>query len=133
MCSILIVDDEEDIRDAMKMILERAGHHVQIASNGAEAIEFQRREPVDLMIADIIMPEKDGVSTIKDIRQQYPGIKIIAISGGGGIDMSDYKPESIATSAYLAAAKQAGADFVLTKPFERKELIKAVEDLLNVH
>jgi CheY-like chemotaxis protein len=133
MCSILIVDDEEDIRDAMQMILERAGHQVRIASNGAEAIECQRREPADVIIADIIMPEKDGVSTIKEIRQQYPGTRIIAISGGGGVDLSDYKPDSISTTAYLAAAKQAGADLALTKPFERKDLIKAVDDLLNVH
>ena len=130
MGSILIIDDEEDIRDALQMILESAGYQVQVASNGAEAIELHRKEPADVIITDIIMPEKDGVSTIKVIRQESPGIRIIAISGGGGRPIS-YMPDAISTSAYLAAAKQAGADLTITKPFEREELIEAVDSLLN--
>jgi len=131
MSSILIIDDEEDIRDALQMVLESAGYEVRIASNGNEAIELQRREPADVIITDIIMPEKDGVSTIKEIRQEYPGIRIIAISGGGSIDPETYKPEAITTSAYLVAAQQAGADRIFTKPFERMDLIQAIDDLLN--
>ncbi|NOQ87627.1 MAG: response regulator [Gammaproteobacteria bacterium] len=131
MGSILIIDDEEDIRDALQMVLESAGHDVKVASNGNDAVELQREEPADLIITDIIMPGKDGVDTIKEIRQEFPGIRIIAISGGGGVQPTEYVPEAITTTAYLAAAKEAGADMVFTKPFERKDLIQAVDDLFG--
>ena len=67
-------------------------------------------------------------------RTRSPGIRIIAISGGGGVQPVEYAPEAITTTAYLAAAKEAGADMVFTKPFERKSLIQAVTELLvNLH
>ncbi|MEN8761849.1 MAG: response regulator [Thiogranum sp.] len=131
MASILIIDDEEDIRDALKMVLERAGYEVKVASNGDEAIKLQREQPAQLVITDIIMPEKDGVLTIKEMREEYPGLRIIAISGGGGVEPLAYKPGAITTTAYLAAAKEVGADRVFTKPFDRKDLIQAVADLLG--
>ena len=131
MGSILIIDDEEDIRDALQMVLESVGHDVKVASNGNEAVELQRGEPADLIITDIIMPGNDGVDIIKEIRQEFPGIRIIAISGGGGVQPTEYVPEAITTTAYLAAAKEAGADMVFTKPFERKDLIQAVDDLFG--
>ena len=131
MGSILIIDDEEDIRDALQMVLESVGHEVKVASNGNEAVELQRGEPADLIITDVIMPGKDGVDTIKEIKQEFPGIRIIAISGGGGVQPTEYVPEAITTTAYLAAAKEAGADMVFTKPFERKDLIQAVDDLFG--
>ena len=131
MGSILIIDDEDDIRDALQMILENVGYYVRVASNGYEAIDLQRREPADMIITDIIMPEKDGVTTINEIRQEFPGVMIIAISGGGGIDPVAYQPEAITTTAYLEAAKQAGADRIFTKPFERKEIIQVVDELFG--
>jgi len=131
MGSILIIDDEQDIRDALLMVLESVGHDVKVASNGDEAVELQRREPADLIITDIIMPGKDGIDTIKEIRQEFPGTRIIAISGGGGVQSADYVPQAITTTAYLAAAKQAGADMVITKPFERKDIIQAVADMFG--
>ena len=131
MGSILIIDDEEDIRDALQIVLESVGHNVKVASNGNEAVELQRSEPADLIITDVIMPGKDGVDTIKEIRQEFPGIRIIAISGGGGVQPTEYVPEAITTTAYLAAAKEAGADMVFTKPFERNVLIQAVDDLFG--
>jgi CheY-like chemotaxis protein len=131
MASILIIDDDEDIRDALQMVLESAGYEVKVASNGNEAIELQREEPAQLVITDIIMPEKDGVRTIKEMRQESPGLRIIAISGGGGVEPLTYKPGALTTTAYLAAAKEAGADRVFTKPFDRKDLIQAVDDLLG--
>ena len=106
MASILIIDDEEDIRDALQMVLESAGYEVKVASNG-------------------------GVRTIKEMRQESPGLRIIAISGGGGVEPLAYKPGAITTTAYLAAAKEVGADRVFTKPFDRKDLIQAVDDLLG--
>ncbi len=131
MASILIIDDEEDIRDALQMVLESAGYDVMVASNGNEAIVLQRGEPADLIITDIIMPEKDGVAIIKEIREEFPGTRIIAISGGGGAQSAEYMPDAITTTAYLAAAKDAGADMIFTKPFERKDLIQAVYELFN--
>jgi CheY-like chemotaxis protein len=131
MGSILIIDDEEDIRDALQIVLESVGHNVKVASNGNEAVELQRSEPADLIITDVIMPGKNGVDTIKEIRQEFPGVRIIAISGGGGVQPTEYVPEAITTTAYLAAAKEAGADMVFTKPFERKDLIQAVDDLFG--
>lgn len=131
MASILIIDDEEDIRDALQMVLERAGYEVKVASNGDEALKLQREQPAQLVITDIIMPEKDGVLTIKEMREEYPGLRIIAISGGGGVEPLAYKPGAITTTAYLAAAKEVGADRVFTKPFDRKDLIQAVADLLG--
>jgi CheY-like chemotaxis protein len=134
MASILIIDDEEEIRDALQMVLESVGYHVKVASNGNEAVALQRGEPADLIITDIIMPGKDGVNIIKEIREEFPGIRIIAISGGGGVQPVEYVPEAITTTAYLAAAKEAGADMVFTKPFERKDLIDAVDELFaKVH
>lgn len=134
MASILIIDDEEDIRNVLQMILEGDGYDVSIAPNGNVAMDLLRREPVDLLITDIIMPDKDGVSTITEVREYFPEIRIIAISGGGGIDPMAYKPEAISTTAYLAAATQAGADLVITKPFERDDLLRAVQNLLgNLH
>jgi CheY-like chemotaxis protein len=131
MQSILIVDDEEDIRDALQMVLERAGYEVRVACDGNEAIELQREAPAQLVITDIIMPEKDGVNTIKDLRREFPAVRIIAISGGGGVDPMAYKPGAITTTAYLAAAKEVGADRVFTKPFDREDLIQAVAELLG--
>jgi len=131
MASILIIDDEEDIRDALQMVLERAGYEVRVASNGNEAIELQREAPAQLVITDIIMPEKDGVRTIKELSREFPGVRIIAISGGGGVEPLAYKPGAITTTAYLAAAKEVGADRVFAKPFDRKDLIQAVDDLLG--
>jgi len=131
MASILIIDDEEDIRDALQMILERAGYEVRVASNGNEAIKMQREDPAQLVITDIIMPEKDGVRTIKEMRQESPGLRIIAISGGGSVEPVAYKPGAITTTAYLAAAKEVGADRVFTKPFDRQDLIQAVDEMLG--
>ena len=131
MASILIIDDEEDIRDALQMVLERAGYEVRVASDGNEAIELQREKPAQLVITDIKMPEKDGVRTIKEMRREFPAVRIIAISGGGSVEPLAYKPGAITTTAYLAAAKEVGADRVFAKPFDRKDLIQAVDDLLG--
>jgi DNA-binding response OmpR family regulator len=131
MTSILIIDDEEDIRDALKLILQHAGYSVKSAPDGRLGIELQRKDPAQLVITDIIMPDKDGVSTIRDIRREFPDVKIIAISGGGGVDPLMYKPDAITTSAYLAAAEDAGADRLFTKPFDRQGLLQAVGELLG--
>ena len=132
MASILIIEDDNDVREAIKDVLEHAGYNVDTAASGNEAIEFQRKQPAQVIVTDIIMPGKHGIDTILEMQEEFPAVKIIAISGGGGFGRPAYKPEANMTTVYLTAAKEAGADRVFAKPFDRKELIQAVEDLLNV-
>ena len=89
-----------------------------------------REEQSDIIITDIIMPGKDGVDAIKEIRGEFPDVKIIAISGGGKLNPLHYQPEAISTTAYLNAADSAGADLSLTKPFDKKQLLAAIRQLL---
>ena len=81
------------------------------------------------MVTDIIMPGKDGVQTVNEIRADFPGTKVIVISGGGNVAPMEYEPGAIMTSAYLASASAAGADLTLTKPFDRQELVEAIKTL----
>jgi len=90
------------------------------AADGIEGLEIYRQEPTDLVITDLIMPEKEGIETIIELKRDFPEVKIIAMSGGGRIE-----PES-----YLNIAQKLGALQTLTKPFDRKELLEAVHNLL---
>lgn len=129
---ILIVDDELDVRDALKRVLERAGYTVVAVESAAAAFEELRQVTVDVVITDIIMPKVNGVEAIHEIRASFPKVKIIAISGGGNFGITAYQPTAITTTAYLAAAERAGAHLILTKPFESKTLVQAVESVLGV-
>jgi DNA-binding response OmpR family regulator len=121
MAKILVLDDEASIVLMIKKMLEKAGHEVDMALNGKDGmILFEQNKP-DLLITDIIMPEKEGLETIFELRQKYPDLKIIAISGGGRIS-----PEG-----YLPGAKLLGADMVFQKPLDQKEFLQAVATLLN--
>jgi CheY-like chemotaxis protein len=130
MHSILVIDDEVDVRDGIKRVLERAGFSVRTVDNAVDAILELGRAPADVVITDIIMPKMNGVDAIEAILKEFPAVGIIAISGGGNFDVSGYQPSSITTTAYLAAAKQAGAHSILTKPFESRELIDAVAQII---
>ncbi|MFC1763921.1 response regulator [Planctomycetota bacterium] len=118
---VLVVDDDIQLRPLLEQILVREGYEVRTASNGVEALAALQAEFFDLMITDIIMPEKEGLETISEIRRQDLDIKIIAISGGGRAD----------AGTYLRLAKAQGADRILIKPFERNEIIEAIEELLG--
>ena len=131
MARILVIDDEEDIRIVLKEILQRAGYEVDVAADAGEGMELLRANGADLVITDIIMPGKDGVETVYDIRMEFPNTRIIVISGGGNVAPMEYEPAAIATTAYLASATEAGADLALTKPFEREELLQAIKGLLE--
>jgi CheY-like chemotaxis protein len=126
-----VIDDETDVRDGIKRILDRAGFSVRIIDNAADALLELRRDAADVVITDIIMPKLNGVDAISLIVQSFPGVRIVAISGGGNFEAGGNAPSSITTTRYLAAAKQAGAHVILTKPFESRELIEAVEQLLG--
>lgn len=129
MTTVLIIDDEVDIRDSVGQILTRAGYTVRTAGTGTDGIAEYRREPADLVITDIIMPKGHGVDVIRTLRKEFPDARIMAVSGGGNFGPVAYAPEAITTSAYLAAATEAGANLVLTKPFDRSTLLEAVRKL----
>ena len=129
---ILVIDDERDVRDSVKCVLDLAGYEVLTAESVTEALEQLQRTPMDLVITDIIMPKMNGVQAIESIRRAFPMVRIVAISGGGNFGVAGYQPTAIATNAYLRSAEEAGAHVVLTKPFEFDDLIEAVEKLLGV-
>jgi CheY-like chemotaxis protein len=131
MAKIIVIDDEEDIRNVLKEVLERAGHNVEVAGSGDEGIGVLRDRGAELVITDVIMPGKDGVHTVNQIRMEFPDTRIIVISGGGNGRPIEYQPSAIKTKAYLASADVAGADVTLTKPFDREEIIDAVNNLVQ--
>jgi CheY-like chemotaxis protein len=121
MARILIIDDEPQIRSMLKLMLERGGYEVVEAPDGVEGIKIYRQNPADLIITDLIMPNKDGIGMIIDLKKEFPDVKIIAMSGGGL-----NKPDG-----YLKGAKKLGAACTLTKPIDREEMLAAVRDTLN--
>ena len=121
MAKILVLDDEAAILLMIKKMLERAGHEVDVALNGSDGMELFEKNKFDLLITDIIMPQKDGLEVVLELRKKYPDLKIIAISGGGRIH-----PEG-----YLPSAKHFGADLIFQKPLVQKEFLLAVSSLLK--
>lgn len=119
---ILVIDDDDPLRQLIRQILERSDYQVIDAPNGKVGVEMYRRDPVDLVITDIFMPEKEGLETIRELSREYPDIKIIAISGGS--------PKTEGFSS-LQFAKGFGALRTLQKPFFREELLKMVRELLD--
>lgn len=117
---ILIIDDDHHILLMVKKMLERAGFEVDLASNGEQGLELFKKSSFDLAITDIIMPEKEGLETIREMKKLHPGMKIIAMSGGG----------KVSSENYLGTAKIFGANRILTKPFTQKQMISLVQELL---
>lgn len=118
--SVLIVDDNADMRSFVKIVLERAGFEAQVAADGERALDLQRAHPVDVLITDIFMPERDGIELIHQFKSAFPQVKIIAMSGGGRISKRDYLP----------FAADIGADLVLRKPFAADALLSMLRDLV---
>ena len=122
MARILIIDDDNQFRVMLRIMLENAGHKdIVEAENGHIGMKLIRKDHFDLVITDIIMPDKDGIETIMETKKEFPAIKIIALSGGGKIG-----PDS-----YLVMAGHLGADKTLVKPFQQSELIDAVRELIK--
>jgi len=121
MSTILVVDDDTQVLEVMSEMLRLEGHTVAVAENGQQAVEQIRDHRFDLVITDLIMPEKEGLETIADIRRQHRRMPIIAISGGGRVGPTDY----------LETARFIGANATLAKPFGRQELISTVSHLLT--
>jgi len=118
---ILIIDDEHNILLMLKKMLERAGYEIDLASNGEEGLRLFRNTPSDLVITDIIMPEKEGLETIREMRKMQPKMKIIAMSGGGKVSADNY----------LETAKIFGASRIMEKPFTQQAMVSTVKELLE--
>ena len=131
MPSVLVIDDEGEVRDSIRQVLGRVGFAVDTADNGETGVEVFFQRPVDVVIVDIIMPRSNGIEVIGKIRASFPGARIIAMSGGGNFGRLGYKPGSITTDAYLTLAGKSGADAVMRKPFHRQELISLVRSLVK--
>ncbi|MCD4702471.1 MAG: response regulator [Candidatus Aegiribacteria sp.] len=118
---LLIVDDDPMIRNMLVTAFKKKNYDVLDAANGKTALSIFRSEDVDVVITDIIMPDMEGIETIRELRRIKPDAKIIACSGGG----------SMAPDGYLRVASSLGAQYTFQKPISIRELNKAVEDLLD--
>ena len=118
---ILIIDDDKPTRAALRAILEPAGYDVLEAPNGEVGVRLYREEPFDLVTTNIVMPEKDGLETIRELKNAFPEIKIIVISGY----------DRTGRQGYLTLAKEYGALQSFQKPLDLHELLDAVDELLD--
>jgi len=118
MPSVLVVDDEDQLRQLIREILEQAGYQVTEARDGKEAVLQYRLAPADVVIMDILMPEQDGLETTSTLRREFPNVKIIAITGSS---------EMIGILSFLDVAKMLGAHRTLQKPFEMQTLLDTVQ------
>jgi len=121
MVRVLVIEDDDVVRSMMLGVLADYGHEAMGACNGDKGVAMYRKEPADLIITDIFMPEKDGIETIMELRHDFPDVKIIAVSGGGRFEPVHY----------LRSAAELGAVRTLSKPFTPPELLSAVEDVLK--
>ncbi len=124
--SILIVDDVEDVRDALAMVLSEEGYAVTTAFNGNEALKELRNNTFDLVVTDILMPEKDGIEFVAEAKNLYPQLKYILISGGGRSTGSGSVLDYLEISERLTGIKQ-----ILKKPFKPEELLTLIKDMFS--
>jgi len=120
MSRILVIDDDPQIRAMLRMILENEGYDVMDSPDGEIAMDIHREHPANLIITDIVMPEKEGIEVIIYFTQNHPHVKIIAMSGGG----------LVASDQYLELADKFGADRTFEKPFNPMKMLDAVKELL---
>ena len=113
MAQLLVIDDDEQVRKTLASMLSSAGHTVATADDGRSGMRAAAAAAYDVILVDILMPEKEGIETIIELRRQQPAVKLIAISGGGRTDTVDF----------LDLAKQLGADAALRKPIALRRLV----------
>lgn len=118
---VLLIEDDYELRELLTIILEREGLFVEGAENGIEGVKKFRENPFDLVVTDIIMPEKEGIETIVELKDIQSDIKIMAISGGGQIEANEY----------LGMASNFGVEKALAKPFEMEVFVTCVKEILN--
>lgn len=119
MARILLVDDDEFVRRPVQLNLQRAGHSVDEVSNGRDAVTAYREKSYDVVVTDLIMPEQEGLETIMQLRRHDANVRVIAISGGGRVNATNY----------LSLARSLGAQKTLSKPFTTEELLAAIEQV----
>ncbi|MCF8077042.1 MAG: response regulator [Desulfotignum sp.] len=118
---ILIIDDDPQFRQMLKDILEDAGYEITTAANGVEGCLLYRKNPCGLVMTDIFMPEREGLETIRELKNEFPDVKIIAMSGGGRVVNTDF----------LKVARMMGANDIMKKPVEIDHLLRVVSQLLQ--
>jgi DNA-binding response OmpR family regulator len=111
------VDDEPGIRELLSIMLESSGYTVVTAEDGVQAPKIMATRHIDVVITDLLMPERDGLEFITELRKNHPAVRIIAMSGGG----------HIARDSYLRIAKTFGAHYLLEKPFNLASVLGAIE------
>jgi len=121
MAKILLVEDDELVRDMLAQVLTRASHQVESATNGEEAAEILKHSEPDVMVTDIIMPKKSGITLISEVRNKHPNMEIIAISGGGRLD----------PMGYLDLSESLGATVSFEKPIDNSALLMAIDLLVH--
>jgi CheY-like chemotaxis protein len=120
MTRILVIDDNKDLRELMRVLLEQAGYAVELAEDGQDGFAAQRARPADIVITDIFMPNQDGIETVAQFRKEYPELKLVVMSGDSKLGKQ---------SAHFLTARVMGAHAVLSKPFDEDELLRVVRDL----
>ena len=120
--TILIIDDEEQIRKMLRQMIEKNGYNVFEASDGGEGLQCVKHNHIDLIITDIFMPGKEGIETIIELKRDYPDITIFAMSGGG----------SVGPETFLKITNQLGVVETFTKPIDRKALLHAIDTLFTL-
>jgi CheY-like chemotaxis protein len=123
MATILVVDDDRQVCALLKQVLEEQGYTVESALNGIEGMKAYQSHPVDLILLDILMPEKEGLETILDLRREFPKVKIIAMSGGS----------ERAKLNLLDLARRLGAQYTVNKPFQLETITDLVKKALQEH
>ena len=123
MATILLVDDEDLLREGVREILEMSDHTVIEAGDGLQALEKFAVNNVDLVITDVVMPNMDGVDFVTKLRELFPDVPILTISGGSRV---------VSARFGLDSALLSGANASLTKPFNAKQLLEKVQQLLEV-
>ena len=116
MAKILVIDDDPLVRNTVARVLRHRGYAAILAEDGHKGLKLFQSEAPDLVITDIIMPDREGIETIREMRAARPEVKIIAISGGGRLRNLDL----------LAMAGKLGADEIVAKPFDAAELVAPV-------
>jgi DNA-binding response OmpR family regulator len=113
---ILLIEDRAYLREALRRILEAAGHRVVLASGAGEGLRLFRLRPADVVLCDLCLEDRSGLGVIRELRREWPGVRLVAMSGGGPWWESDV----------LVAARELGADAALLKPFTMDSLLEAV-------
>lgn len=119
---ILVIDDDAVMRLTIQGTLKKHGYETLMAENGEEGLKLYKAEKPDIVITDMLMPNKEGLETISEIRAINPQAKIVAMSGGG----------SMHNMSFLQLAKKLGANHLLTKPVKPEQLLVAVESLIEL-